>query len=357
MSTTTIDTPVTASVSLKDFWYIVAESRDLLPGKVIGITLLGEWIALYRDPEGNATAVLDRCLHRNARLSKGRVVGGELVCPYHGWKYGKKGVVTAIPSEGNKFEPKASRCVPKFQTIEKEGYIYVRVSNRPSESYKSLEPFSIPYFKDKGYRHIRLKHVFRANVPNCAENFIDIPHTTYVHPGVFRYEKAPQRIIAQVERSQGNVHIRYKNETSNFGWFSNFLNPSNQEIFHEDHYYFPNVTHVEYRFGPRMHFNITSQSIPVSDDETHVYTDLTYDYGIWNLFARPFVYWAARKIIAQDVKIMGEQTDVVKKYGELFASTRSDLHHVWIEKIYSDLKAGRDPKAQPDKTEEIEFYI
>jgi len=357
MSTTTLDTSVTASVSLKDFWYIVAESRELTEGKVIGVVLLGEWIALYRDPQGQATAVLDRCLHRNARLSKGRVVQGELVCPYHGWKYGQKGMVTAIPSEGEDFEPKASRCVPRFSVIEKEGYIYVRLNARPAESLKTLEPFPIPYFGKPGYQHIRLKHIFRANVPNCAENFIDIPHTTYVHPGVFRYEKAPQKIRAEVEQESGNVHIRYKNETSNFGWFSKFLNPSDREIFHEDHYYFPNVTHVEYRFGKRMHFNITSQSIPVGDDETHVYTDLTYDYGIWNWIARPFVRWAALKIIAQDVKIMGEQTEVVRKYGELFASTKCDLHHVWIEKIYADLRAGRDPRALPQKKEAIEFFI
>lgn len=348
---------------LKQFWYIACDSKELKSGQVAGITILNEWIALYRDENGTPTAVLDRCLHRNARLSKGRVVKGELVCPYHGWKYGEKGRITGIPSEGERYQPRASRCVPHFETREQEGYIYVRLSSpaagteEPQMAPSASDPFAIPFYGKRGYRHIRLKHIFKANVPNCAENFIDIPHTTYVHPGVFRYEKAPQKLAAEVERENGNVHIRYRNETSNFGWFSKFLNPTEREIFHEDHYYLPNVTHVEYRFGRRMHFNITSQSIPVGDSETHVYTDLTYDYGVWNWIARPFVIWAAKKIIAQDVKIMGEQTDVVSKYGEQFAHTRCDLHHVWIENIYADLKAGRDPRQIPAKKETVEFYI
>ncbi len=345
------------NISVKDFWYIVAESRELKSEQVLGITLLDEWVALYRDTSGKPTAVLDRCLHRNARLSKGKVKDGELVCSYHGWKYGEKGQLTAVPSERERFQAKVSKCVPSFSCVEQEGYIYVRLNPRPPESVKDLPPYSIPFISKKGYQHIRLKHVFSASVPNCAENFIDIPHTTYVHPNIFRYEAAPQQIRAEVEQEQANVHIRYLNETSNFGFFSRFLNKSGKPIFHEDHYYFPNITHVEYRFSDRMHFNITSQSVPVSATETHVYTDLTYDYGVWNLFARPIVRWVGKKIIGQDVKIMGEQSEVTRKYGECFASTRSDLHHVWIEKIYRDLLDGKDPRGNEAKKELIEFYI
>jgi phenylpropionate dioxygenase-like ring-hydroxylating dioxygenase large terminal subunit len=295
-------------------------------------------------------------LHRNARLSHGRVEKGLLVCPYHGWRYGSEGKLKSVPSEGPQFVPGKSQCLPQFAALEKDGYVYVRLGQE-NEFALSKAPFGIPHYKQRGYQHIRLKHTFKADVSNCAENFIDIPHTTYVHPGVFRYEKAPQKIAADVERENSNVHIRYRNETSNFGWFSKFLNSSDKEIFHEDHYYFPNVTHVEYRFGKRMNFHITSQSIPMKNHETLVYTDLTYDYGIWNWIARPFVWWAAKKIIGQDVKIMGEQSEVIEKYGELFSSTKADIHHVWIERIYAALKAGENPNTLGNGTERIEFYI
>jgi phenylpropionate dioxygenase-like ring-hydroxylating dioxygenase large terminal subunit len=344
-------------MSEKDFWYIVAESKDLKAKNVLPVTLLTEWIALYRDETGQATAIVDRCFHRNARLSNGEVRSGELVCPYHGWRYGAKGQIMAIPSEGTRFETKANRCAKSFSCVEKEGYIYVRMNSRPADSLKSLEPFAIPFLSKPGYSHIRLKHVFNANVPNCAENFIDIPHTSFVHPNIFRYQHAPQSLLAEMEQENGNVHIRYRKETSNFGFFSKFLNSDGGEIFHEDHYFLPNVTHVEYRIGKKRHFNITSQSVPVAPGETHVYTDLTWDYGIWNFLSRPVVWWVAKKIIEQDVRIMRQQAEVIQKYGETFASTKSDLQHVWIEKIYSELLAGRDPRLLPAKKETVEFWI
>jgi len=344
-------------ISLKNFWYIAASSEEVTSDSVTGVVVLGEWIALYRDQQGKAVAVLDRCLHRNARLSKGRVKNGQLVCPYHGWRYGEDGKLQAIPSEGPAQAARGARCLPNYLTLEKDGYIYLQLEKPKPEIPALPEPFDIPYLGRPGYQHIRLKHLFRAEVPNCAENFIDIPHTTYVHPKIFRYEAAPQSISAEVEAKAGAVHVRYLNETSNFGLFSLFLNRRKTIIFHQDHYYLPNVTHVEYRFGDRRHFNITSQSIPVGPKETLVYTDLTYDYGFWNYFARPIVRWVARKIIAQDVKIMSEQTEVTERYGERFISTKADLQHVWIEKFYQSVKQGQDPRTLPEKKETVVFWI
>src|SRR4051812_41975807 len=120
-------------MGIKDFWYTVAESASLSPSGVLGVTLHNEWLALYRDAEGKVTAVLDRCLHRSARLSKGRVVNGGLVCPYHGWRYGSEGRLEGIPSEGPAFAPRASRCLPRFAVVEQEGYIYVRLNPPPQD--------------------------------------------------------------------------------------------------------------------------------------------------------------------------------------------------------------------------------
>ncbi len=68
----------------RDFWYIVCESRELHRGKVLARTVLDENLAIYRDSEGKAAALQDRCRHRAATLSQGFVREGNLICPYHG---------------------------------------------------------------------------------------------------------------------------------------------------------------------------------------------------------------------------------------------------------------------------------
>jgi nitrite reductase/ring-hydroxylating ferredoxin subunit len=52
---------------------------------------------VYRDADGQAVCVTDVCAHRSAPLSMGTVEDGELVCFYHGWRYGREGNVQMFP--------------------------------------------------------------------------------------------------------------------------------------------------------------------------------------------------------------------------------------------------------------------
>ena len=48
-------------------------------------------VAAIRDAGGEAVALADRCPHRFAPLSRGRVVDDTLECPYHGLRFGAHG--------------------------------------------------------------------------------------------------------------------------------------------------------------------------------------------------------------------------------------------------------------------------
>lgn len=336
------------------FWYVAAESKELRPGAALARRVLGERLVLFRDKQGRAVALQDRCLHRQAPLSQGRLAEGCLECPYHGWVYDGQGRVTDIPSMGPQWEKKfGRRCAKTFPVKEQEGYVYVRLEEAPAEEF---EPFPMPRYEEKGWRHIRLLNRFDNNVTNCVENFVDIPHTAYVHKGIFR-SRRNQRLEARVERLGGSVRVDYRNETSNLGLFSRFLNPAQQEIAHSDSFFMPNVTCVEYRVGPGWHFVITSQSVPATEEETWVYTDLTYNFGPWNWAAAPFVKRLGQKVIDQDVGILGRQMEVIKRYGEAFLNTPADIIHVFIESIRREISLGRDPRELPRQCQEIEFWV
>ncbi len=339
-------------MNFRDFWYIAADSRKLRAGQVISSKILGEWLAVFRDETGKAVALQDKCLHRCSQLSTGRVEGGKLQCAYHGWTYDGGGNVVAIPSEGPGKPKQLRRAVP-YLTMELDDYIYVRLAHEPSDD---VQPFRVPCYKQDGWKAIRLVNRFRNNVTNCAENFIDIPHTVFVHPRIFRDEKR-ERFTASVRRKDGSVSVEYHNERANLGIFSWFLNPKGREIGHTDNFHMPNVTSVDYVFSPRRRFIITSQSVPLSDEETIVYTDLTYNYGIWNALAAPIVRKQAQTIIDQDVDILGEQMRNIKRYGDKFCHTEADVIHLMVESIRDELAKGSDPRLLPEKSHEIEFWV
>lgn len=51
--------------------------------------LLGERMVLWRDGEGQWRCFEDKCPHRLAHLSEGRIDprDGTLMCSYHGWRW------------------------------------------------------------------------------------------------------------------------------------------------------------------------------------------------------------------------------------------------------------------------------
>ncbi len=333
-----------------NFWYVVAQSRQLTPQKILSRQILGEWLAVFRGKDGQPVALQDRCLHRNSRLSFGNLQQGHLKCPYHGWVYDEKGQVVEIPAEGNNFKPRTCLKAKYYQTCEQDGFVYVCLAE------PKFPPFSMPYYNQSGWHSVRVIHRFENTVTNCVENFIDIPHTVSVHPGIFR-QASQQKIEMIVKRDKGTVVADYYNETSNIGWWSRFLNPEGHKIYHSDRFFMPNITSVEYKFSPHRHLFITSQSIPETETSTLVYTDVTFNYGIWSYLAMPFVWWTTKRIIAQDIKILKIQQEVIAKYGETFTHSPVDTIHIFVESIRNAIAMNKDPRELTSKTVEITFWV
>src|SRR6266545_2167244 len=77
-------------------------------------------ICVYREPSGQARAVLDTCPHRRLPLSMGRVTDeGFIQCGYHGWCFdGATGQCKAIPNLRADERVSPSIRVAVFATVE-----------------------------------------------------------------------------------------------------------------------------------------------------------------------------------------------------------------------------------------------
>lgn len=337
-------------VSQKNFWYILAESSELLTSAPLSRELLGEHLVLYRDSTGKPVILPDRCLHRCGKLSKGRVREGTLQCPYHGWVYGAEGKVVEIPSEGCR--PIHNLGLAPYSAVEQQGYIYICLEPHPDFP----KPYTLPHFGSSLWKNYRMQNTFMATVTNCVENFIDVPHTAFVHEGIFRNSEG-HAIDTRIQRNNGVVEIEYLKESNNLGSMSWFLNPSKGKVIHIDRFIMPNITHVIYRFPSGWEYLITSQSIPVRSDETLVYTDITYNFGFWTPFAAWMIKRQAQKAIVQDMEVLQDQQEVIARSGGAFINMPCDIIHRLISEIREALEQGRDPRALPDKNREITFYV
>jgi phenylpropionate dioxygenase-like ring-hydroxylating dioxygenase large terminal subunit len=108
----------------REHWYAAVASSQLAD-KPLAVQVLDARIALFRDGEGLAHAVHDRCAHRGVALSLGEVKDGALACAYHGWRYGAGGACTHIPSLVAGAQIAKGVGVRAYPIAETDSYVWV----------------------------------------------------------------------------------------------------------------------------------------------------------------------------------------------------------------------------------------
>ncbi len=195
MMTTFITNP-----ALKNHWYALAIEGEL-SGGLIGRTLLGQRIVIYRDDEGHVIAAPDRCPHREAPLSAGKIESGRLVCPYHGWTFGVEGKCVAIPSADPDFPIPKNAHLACIKTAVRYGIVWVCLG----ESEHELPVISQE--DDPAFRRINNPvEEWQVSATRMTDNFLDIAHFPWVHRGTFGNNQCTQVPDIELEILEGGYY-------------------------------------------------------------------------------------------------------------------------------------------------------
>lgn len=163
---------------LKSYWHPVAAEPDV-GDEPLGVTLLGETVVIFRDDTGQISAFNDLCPHRGAQLSKGRIVQGRLMCPYHGFQYDGQGKCRYIPSQPKDHQRIPARlALTPFHTAVRYGLVWVAME----EPVQPIPEF--PEWDDESFHHfIGFDRTWKASAARFIENAMDISHFPWVHAG------------------------------------------------------------------------------------------------------------------------------------------------------------------------------
>ncbi len=164
---------------LRPCWHPVALSAEV-GAEPVAVRLLGEEWVLAR-LGGAVTAFPDRCPHRLAPLSLGRIEGagaGQVLrCGYHGWCFDARGGCTEIPAmaAGATLPPRA-RLEPAAGVAERDGLVFL------APEAPRTEILAVPEAFGPGFLHGYLGP-FRAAVGAglMIDNFLDVAHFPFVH--------------------------------------------------------------------------------------------------------------------------------------------------------------------------------
>jgi len=185
---------VTQQKVLRKFWYALMPVTQLKDGPQ-PFTLLGEKLVVWLKEDGTPAALQDRCCHRTARLSKGFVENGNIVCGYHGWTFNGEGACVRVPQSVDGSVPSGA-CVKSYFCKERYGYVWVALE----EPLRDIPEF--PEDGAPGYRRIfQFYERWETSALRMMENSFDNSHFSYVHRATFGLYDQPKPEKYEIEET------------------------------------------------------------------------------------------------------------------------------------------------------------
>lgn len=162
-------------------WYAAGWASDL-GNELLGRQILDLPILLYRDAEGKAVAVGDRCPHRFAPLHRGRKVDGAIECAYHGIRFDAGGGCVLVPGEGERI-PRNMR-LPTYPLEERDGVLWIWPG--PAKADRAAIPDLSDRLSNPAFCSVTGSLTIEANYELLADNLIDPSHGQFLHGALFK---------------------------------------------------------------------------------------------------------------------------------------------------------------------------
>lgn len=166
----------------KDCWYVVGTSAQLQPGQLLAAEIASTPVVLYRQGDGTPVAFDDRCAHRLAPLSLGRVEGDGLRCLYHGIRFGADGRCVEVPGQAG--VPR-SFVLRRFEVVEQGGWLWLWLGDA-AVADRTLLP-ATPGLDRSAWRVREGEITYDVDHQLVNDNLCDLSHVAFVHAATFAH--------------------------------------------------------------------------------------------------------------------------------------------------------------------------
>lgn len=296
-------------------WYAVLQSALLAKGKLLSVKRFNLSLVFWRTKQGEVYCLLDRCPHRGAKLSIGKIKNNCIECPYHGFQFNKTGVCEYAP-EFNKAIPGLK--VQTFMVKEAMGMIWLFYGNEtpPAFEYNTLHQLHDSF----SGKYCETSRVWQSHITYCIENQLDYTHLPLVHKSTigrgFKYPEVPQ-----------------------FDFSSECIAISFEERKNISEYFFPNtwVLNVSEKMKIVVYFS------PIDETRTQLYLrayNPILKFKLGGIFLAPIFNKLNMTILRQDQRVVKSQgikpsylasNDVLMKNDKAIRYFRA----CWLKKLKS----------------------
>ena len=162
---------------LRNIWYQAGWGAEIDDGQMLARTLLGKPLLFFRDETGTAIALFDRCPHRFAPLSAGKLADGTITCGYHGLVFAGSGRCVHNPHGPTT----GAIRVQRFPVVERHTALWIWMGDEDRADPDLIPDLS---FIDATPETARITGLLptRADYRLLVDNIMDLSHADYLHP-------------------------------------------------------------------------------------------------------------------------------------------------------------------------------
>jgi phenylpropionate dioxygenase-like ring-hydroxylating dioxygenase large terminal subunit len=283
---------------LSTHWFPVARAADVQSAPV-AVTLLDLELVVYRTPAGLRVA-RDLCPHRGVPLSMGSVEGDELVCAYHGLRFGPDGQCRKIPAQPD-LKPSARFRMSMFPAVERYGLVWTCLA---PDGRVAIPP--MPSWDDSGYQAILPPPVDIAGSPGRQlEGFVDVAHFAFVHHEAFADRDNPVVPAYETEFTEFGLRSDYWSNVSNYPKALQHLAPPEFRWLRRYEIHPPFTAQLTVHFPEEGRLHILNAASPVSARKTRLFVPIARNFDKTGSLEDVYAFNA--QVFAEDQAIVERQ--------------------------------------------------
>ena len=237
---------------IRNMWYVAGWSEEFPTGKLVGSTIVGLPVVLWRPESGAVVALEGRCCHKRMPLASGKLLSdGTLECAYHGLCFNTEGKCVKIPTQPDTPIPTRARVRP-YPVVEQDGMVWIWMGEDPPDG---VRPPRVPEMKSAAWECIHQPvNTVASNYLLLIENLLDISHFYPLHDGNIG-DAAHSQIPVEFDLSpiEGNRSIKCIRQAKNYKhppYLEDFFGYDLVDRYHTHAMISPGIVRVDLRCAP-----------------------------------------------------------------------------------------------------------
>lgn len=170
-------------------WYAIIHVDEIPKLKPLSIKRLNHDLVVWKTNNNDIVIMDDKCPHRSAKLSLGKICNNKIICPFHGFEFTHSGICDFAPEFNKPINGLMVKTYP-YKII--GDFVWVDLFNLGTTKFPKFEILSNLHNEFNG-KYSYITDIWNSHITRCIENQLDYTHLPVVHHNTIgRNFKMPQ---------------------------------------------------------------------------------------------------------------------------------------------------------------------